>query len=108
MAGLNIVFTASEATPLAKTGGLADVTGSLPHALQRLGHNVTVIIPYYRQHIDVMEADIIPLEKTLHILIDGQHRSIPLHEITMEGLRFILVEQDDLDGRDLWPSRWCL
>lgn len=32
MARLNIVFIASEAAPLAKTGGLADVAGSLPQA----------------------------------------------------------------------------
>jgi starch synthase len=44
-----IVFAASECTPWAKTGGLADVIGALPQALARLGHNVSVFIPYYRQ-----------------------------------------------------------
>lgn len=46
---LNIVFVASEAAPFAKTGGLADVCGALPVELQRQGHDVAVIIPYYRQ-----------------------------------------------------------
>lgn len=46
---MNIVFVASEAAPFAKTGGLADVCGALPVELQRQGHNVAVIIPYYRQ-----------------------------------------------------------
>ena len=44
MAGLNIVFIASEATPLAKTGGLADVVGSLPHALKKLKHQVWITL----------------------------------------------------------------
>ena len=46
---MNIVFASSEVAPFAKTGGLADVCGSLPAELQRLGHNVAVITPAYRQ-----------------------------------------------------------
>ena len=46
---MRIVLVASEVAPFAKTGGLADVTGSLPAALARLGHRVSVFMPYYRQ-----------------------------------------------------------
>jgi starch synthase len=45
---LNILQIASEVSPWAKTGGLADVTGSLPQVLDRLGHEVTVAMPRYR------------------------------------------------------------
>jgi len=45
---VKILFVASEATPFAKTGGLADVAGSLPPALATLGHEVRVVIPRYR------------------------------------------------------------
>ncbi len=41
-------MVASEASPWAKTGGLADVAGALPDALDRLGHRVTLILPRYR------------------------------------------------------------
>ncbi len=44
---LKIVIVASEAVPFAKTGGLADVAGSLPKALTVLGHQVSVIMPRY-------------------------------------------------------------
>jgi starch synthase len=40
-------MVASEATPFAKTGGLADVVGSLPDALADLGHQVAVVLPRY-------------------------------------------------------------
>jgi starch synthase len=46
---LNIVFATSEVTPFAKTGGLADVCGSLPIDLAQAGHNVAVIAPAYKQ-----------------------------------------------------------
>lgn len=44
---LRIAFIASECAPLIKTGGLADVIGSLPHALKSAGHDPFVIIPFY-------------------------------------------------------------
>ncbi len=46
---MHIVFAASECTPWAKTGGLADVVGGLPKTLAALGHRVSVFLPYYRQ-----------------------------------------------------------
>jgi starch synthase len=45
---LNIVMLAAEASPFAKVGGLADVVGSLPKALEKLGAKLTVVIPAYR------------------------------------------------------------
>ncbi len=44
---LRICFVASEVTPLAKTGGLADVAGVLPRHLQRMGHDVRIFMPRY-------------------------------------------------------------
>jgi len=44
---LSIVMFAAEASPYAKVGGLADVVGSLPKALERLGAKLTVLIPAY-------------------------------------------------------------
>ncbi|KAK9071662.1 hypothetical protein SSX86_008091 [Deinandra increscens subsp. villosa] len=43
----NIVFVTSEASPYSKTGGLADVCGSLPIALASRGHRVMVVSPRY-------------------------------------------------------------
>ncbi len=44
---LNIAMFAAEASPYAKVGGLGDVVGSLPKALDKLGAKVTVVIPAY-------------------------------------------------------------
>ncbi len=43
-----ILFVTSEAHPLIKTGGLADVCGSLPKALAELSQDIRLIIPNYQ------------------------------------------------------------
>lgn len=48
MSNLRILMVASEVVGFAKTGGLADVAGSLPRALAARGHDVAVVMPYYR------------------------------------------------------------
>ncbi len=45
---MKIAMIASEAVPFAKTGGLADVLGTLTTALESLGHQMVLIIPAYR------------------------------------------------------------
>ena len=47
-ANMRIAIITPEAAPFAKTGGLADVAGSLPKALFRLGHEPILIMPFYR------------------------------------------------------------
>ncbi len=47
MEKLKVLLAASEVVPFAKTGGLADVAGSLPLALEELGVDIRVIMPKY-------------------------------------------------------------
>jgi starch synthase len=54
---MKITFAASEATPFAKTGGLADVVGALPRELVKLGHQVTVFLPFYSRVRKQIESE---------------------------------------------------
>jgi len=58
---LSILMVSAEAHPFAKVGGLADVIGALPRALENLGHEVKVAIPYYgsikEKGIEVTEVE---------------------------------------------------
>jgi len=49
---MRVLFVSSEAYPLAKTGGLADVSGSLPAALASFGLDVRLLIPAYPMALD--------------------------------------------------------
>jgi starch synthase len=58
---LKICLTTSELTPLAKTGGLADVSAALAAYLHRSGHDVRVLMPRYSA-IDTSELEILPVQ----------------------------------------------
>lgn len=58
---MKIAFAASEVVPYAKTGGLADVAGALPKALEQLGHEVRVFMPLYSD-IDQLKHGLEPLD----------------------------------------------
>jgi len=45
---LNVLFVSSEVEPFAKTGGLADVSSSLPKAIKESGNEIRIIMPRYR------------------------------------------------------------
>ncbi len=44
---MKILFISAEVSPFAKVGGLADVAGSLPKAIKKLGHDIKVVMPLY-------------------------------------------------------------
>ena len=52
---LRVLFATSEVFPLIKTGGLADVSGSLPAALQHLGVDVRILVPGYPSVLSQLE-----------------------------------------------------
>jgi starch synthase len=71
MKKLKIVHIASEVAPFSKTGGLGDVTRSLPKALKRLGHDVMIITPLYGQITDKSEYNLKPIFENVRIYLNS-------------------------------------
>lgn len=91
----HILMIASEVSPWAKTGGLADVTGALPEALDRLGHTTTTVLPRYQgldpaadRHVD------------LRVLLGSTTRDVRLHVRRLsERRRVVFVDVPALFDR---------
>jgi starch synthase len=91
----SVLLIGSEATPFAKTGGLADVLGALPQALARLGWDATVALPRYRG------VDAGTLVERFPVTVGGFTREVGFFEAPLgDGARALLVECADLFDRE--------
>ena len=88
MAKLKIAQVASEVTPLAKTGGLADIVGSLPKELEKLGHKVSIFMPYYREVRMLSKISAQPAIQSLPVhLAPGIKEEISLFQAQLSNSR---------------------
>ncbi|MFA5359909.1 MAG: glycogen/starch synthase [Patescibacteria group bacterium] len=67
---LKILITASEVTPIAKVGGLGDVIGALPKALNKLNLDARIILPFYGM-IDKNKYKIKLIKKNIKIGVES-------------------------------------
>ena len=91
---MKILYVASEAVPFVKTGGLADVAGSLPKALKAEGVDIRVIMPKYNkiseEYIDKME----------HVY-DGElpvawrEKFVGLDKLEQDGVTYYFVDNEE-------------
>ncbi len=81
---LNIVMIASECVPFAKSGGLADVVGALPTALQRRGHQVIVVMPKYLA-ITPARFKLKPALSPMGVWMGGTQEWCAVHQACIEG-----------------------
>jgi starch synthase len=97
---MKIGMIASEVTPLAKTGGLADVIGALSAALERLGRDVCVIAPAYRS---VLRGGFSLRETGIELSVAVADRSINagvLETVLDKGVRAYLIRADRYFDRE--------
>lgn len=97
---LRIVFACSEAVPFAKTGGMADVVGSLPGAISRLGHTVYLIMPCYGD-IDRKSMGLVKLPGKLSVPMgNGSLKSSVYRSEAIDGVTTYLLDHPGYYRRD--------
>ena len=97
---MRILIVSPEANPFARSGALAEVIYGLSKALSQMGHQVTVVLPFYRQ---VKESNV-------NFTTVGKSLSIPLSFKTLTAeiytarinpeLDFYFIGQDNFYDRD--------
>ena len=90
----SVLMIGSEALPFSKTGGLADVLGALPQALSRLGWDVTLVVPRYR------ESSVGARIERVELRVGGVTGDISLFEAPLGSARTLLVDEPALFDRD--------
>lgn len=90
---MNVLFAASEAVPFVKTGGLADVIGSLPEALAKQGIHVRVILPKYEDIPDHYKQQMV----TKHIItvhVGYREQYCGIQELVVQGVHYYFIDNE--------------
>lgn len=88
-----ILFVASEAVPFVKTGGLADVVGSLPKCFDKEFFDVRVLIPKY---LCIKEEWTNQMSYINHFYMDylGQSKYVGILQCVYEGITFYFIDNE--------------
>ena len=97
--GMKVLYVAAEAVPFAKTGGLADVAGSLPKALKEDGVDVRVIMPKFgkipEEYRDKMEH---VYDGELNVAWRSKYVGLDKYEL--DGVTYYFVDNQEYFNRE--------
>ena len=88
-----ILFAASEAVPFIKTGGLADVTGSLPKYFDRTKYDVRVIIPKYLCMDERFKSNL-KFKCHFYVNLSWRRQYVGIFETKYDGVIYYLVDNE--------------
>ena len=90
---MNILYVTSEAVPFCKTGGLADVAGSLPPSLAANGDRVSVILPLY-ERVKNQWSDKLHFEKWTFVRLAWRSVYCGLFSLEREGVTWYFIDNE--------------
>ena len=89
----NILFVASECVPFIKTGGLADVVGSLPKYLDKNEFDVRVIIPKYLA-IDSKWVEKMSFVDSFYMNLAWRNQYVGILTMEYEGIKYYFLDNE--------------
>ena len=95
---MKILYVTSEAVPFCKTGGLADVAGSLPPALAEQGAEVAVILPLYARVRDRF-GDQLKFERYDYVDLAWRHSYCGLFSLEKDGVTWYFLDNEQYFNR---------
>ena len=95
---MKVLYTASEAVPFCKTGGLADVAGSLPPALAAQGVETAVILPLYRR-VKERFADQLTFLCYDYVDLAWRHAYCGLFSLKKDSVTWYFLDNEQYFGR---------
>ncbi len=90
----NVLFVASEAVPFIKTGGLADVVGSLPKCFPKEYFDVRVIIPKYACMKQEFK-DSLQFVTSFYMDLNWRQQYVGILETEYEGIKFYFIDNEE-------------
>ena len=95
---MKILYAASEAVPFCKTGGLADVAGSLPEALAAQGAEVAVVLPLY-QKVRERFGSQLTFECYDYVDLAWRHSYCGLFSLEKDGVTWYFLDNEQYFNR---------
>lgn len=95
---MKIFYLASEAAPFIKTGGLADVSGSLPKAFSKKGHEVSVVLPLYSQ-IQNKYKENMEFMGYFYVDLDWRRQYAGVFKYRLDDVNFYFIDNKFYFGR---------
>ena len=95
---MRILYVTGEAFPFCKTGGLADVAGSLPPALAKNGDQVAVILPLYGQ-IGQLWRQQMTFRRYIYVDLGWRHEYCGLFSLESRGVTWYFVDNEHYFAR---------
>ena len=89
----NVLFIASEAAPFIKTGGLADVVGSLPKYFDKTKYDVRVMIPKYKC-MHQKYKDMMRYMTNFYVDLAWRRQYVGIFEMVYEGVHFYFIDNE--------------
>ena len=88
---MKVLFLTSEADPFIKTGGLADVAGSLPKELVKKGIDIRVVMPLYSSIDDIYKNKMKKI-KEFYVDLDWKHQYAGIYSLKWDNVEFYFID----------------